>query len=326
MKLPDPVTLAIPMFVLLMLAEIVAYRRAQRAQSDNATAGYEARDTLTSLLLGLGNTVTGVLFGGLALALFVWAAQFRLFEIGYVWWAWLAAFVLDDLAYYAVHRAGHRIRWFWAAHVIHHSSQHYNLSTALRQTWTNAFTLGLLFKLPLVLIGFPLPMLLFVGGLNLIYQFWIHTELVGRMPRWFEAVMNTPSHHRVHHATNPRYLDANYAGVFIVWDRLLGTHVPELRAGEPGHEPLRYGLVRQLGSFNPVWAAFHEWIGIARDLWAAPWGAKLGYLLREPGWSHDGSRDTSATIKAKWAARSVGRRECPSPCEGEVAQLASGAN
>ena len=297
--LPDPVTLAIPLFVLFMLVEIVAYRRAKRA----GTAGYEARDTLTSLLLGLGNTVTGALFGGLALALFIWAGQFRLFEIGYVWWAWIAAFLLDDLAYYAVHRAGHRIRWFWAAHVIHHSSQHYNLSTALRQTWTNAFTLGLLFKLPLVLIGFPLPMLLFVGGLNLIYQFWIHTELVGRMPRWFEAVMNTPSHHRVHHATNARYLDANYAGVFIVWDKLFGTYVPELRPGEPEHEPLRYGLVRQLGSFNPVWAAFHEWIGIARDLWSAPWGSKLGYLLREPGWSHDGSRDTSATIKAKWAAR-----------------------
>ena len=304
MTLPDPVTLAIPMFVLLMLVEIVTYRRARRS----GTAGYEARDTLTSLLLGLGNTVTGVLFGGLALALFVWAAQFRLFEIGYVWWAWIAAFVLDDLAYYAVHRAGHRIRWFWAAHVIHHSSQHYNLSTALRQTWTNAFTLGLLFKLPLVLLGFPLPMLLFVGGLNLIYQFWIHTELVGRMPRWFEAVMNTPSHHRVHHATNPRYLDANYAGVFIVWDRMFGTYVPELREGEPGHEPLRYGLVRQLGSFNPVWAAFHEWIGIARDLWTAPWGAKLGYLLREPGWSHDGSRDTSAKIRAKWAAQGDSKR------------------
>ncbi len=300
--LPDPVTLAIPLFVLFMLVEIVAYRRAKRA----GTAGYEARDTLTSLLLGLGNTVTGALFGGLALALFIWAGQFRLFEIGYVWWAWIAAFVLDDLAYYAVHRAGHRIRWFWAAHVIHHSSQHYNFSTALRQTWTNAFTLGLLFKLPLVLVGFPLPMLLFVGGLNLIYQFWIHTELVGRMPRWFEAVMNTPSHHRVHHATNPRYLDANYAGVFIVWDKLFGTYVSEIRPDEPGHEPLRYGLVRQLGSFNPVWAAFHEWIGITRDLWSAPWGSKLGYLLREPGWSHDSSRDTSATIKAKWAARTVG--------------------
>ena len=291
--LPDPVTLAIPLFVLFMLVEIVAYRRAKRA----GTAGYEARDTLTSLLLGLGNTVTGALFGGLALALFIWAGQFRLFEIGYVWWAWIAAFLLDDLAYYAVHRAGHRIRWFWAAHVIHHSSQHYNLSTALRQTWTNAFTLGLLFKLPLVLIGFPLPMLLFVGGLNLIYQFWIHTELVGRMPRWFEAVMNTPSHHRVHHATNARYLDANYAGVFIVWDKLFGTFAPEVEG-----EPIRYGIVKQLGNFNLLWGVFHEWIGIARDVKAAPWRHKLAYLWREPGWSHDGSRDTSDAIRARGQA------------------------
>jgi sterol desaturase/sphingolipid hydroxylase (fatty acid hydroxylase superfamily) len=297
--LPNPVDLAVPGFVLLMLGEILVVRwRARRAG-----AGYEPRDTQTSLLLGLGSTVAGAMFGGLVVAVLFWAWQFRLYDIGYVWWAWIAAFVLDDLAYYGVHRAGHRIRWFWAAHVIHHSSQHYNLSTALRQTWTGAFTLGLVFKLPLVLIGFPVPMLLFVGGINLIYQFWIHTELIGRMPRWFEAVMNTPSHHRVHHATNPGYLDANYAGVFIVWDKLFGTYVPEIRAGEPGYEPIRYGLVRQLGSFNVLWAAFHEWIGMGRDLWAAPWRAKLGYLVREPGWSHDASRDTSATIKAKWAAR-----------------------
>jgi sterol desaturase/sphingolipid hydroxylase (fatty acid hydroxylase superfamily) len=307
-SLPDPVTLAVPLFVAVMLAEIVACR--VRARAD--TAGYEPRDTLTSLLLGLGSTIAGVLFGGLALALFAWAQPYRLLDIGYAWWAWLAAFVLDDLAYYAVHRAGHRVRWFWAAHVVHHSSQHYNLSTALRQTWTGAFTLGLLFRLPLVLVGFPVPLLLFVAGLNLIYQFWIHTELIGRMPRWFEAVMNAPSHHRVHHATNPRYLDANYAGVFIVWDRLFGSFVPERAPGEPGYEPIRYGLVRQLGSFNLLWAAFHEWLGIARDMWRAPWRAKLGYLLREPGWSHDGSRDTSATIKARWAARRGGS-SAPAP-------------
>ncbi|HUQ14389.1 MAG TPA: sterol desaturase family protein [Novosphingobium sp.] len=303
--LPNPVDLAVPAFVLLMLAEIVVVR----VRALSGAAGYEPRDTLASLLLGFGSTVAGALFGGLAVAALIWAYQFRLFEIGYAGWAWIAAFVLDDLAYYGVHRAGHRIRWFWAAHVIHHSSQHYNLSTALRQTWTGAFTLGLVFKLPLVLLGFPVPMLLFVGGINLIYQFWIHTELIQRMPGWFEAVMNTPSHHRVHHATNPGYLDANYAGVFIVWDKLFGSFVPEKRAGEPGFEPIRYGLVRQLGSFNVLWAAFHEWIGIGRDVWAAPWRAKLGYLLREPGWSHDASRDTSATIKAKWAARASYRAE-----------------
>jgi sterol desaturase/sphingolipid hydroxylase (fatty acid hydroxylase superfamily) len=206
--------------------------------------------------------------------------------------------VLDDLKYYWVHRAGHRIRWMWAAHVNHHSSQHYNLSTALRQTWTGSLTFGFLFAVPLVLLGFHPAMIAICGGFNLIYQFWIHTEAIGRMPRWFEAVMNTPSHHRVHHATNPRYLDRNYAGVFIVWDRMFGTFTPEV-----DDEKIRYGIVKQLGSFNLLWAVFHEWAGMLADIWRAPWRHKLSYLLREPGWSHDGSRETSDMIRAKWQAR-----------------------
>ena len=237
------------------------------------------------------------------MALFLWVWQFRLFDFGAswwtVWWAWPLCFVLDDLAYYWIHRFGHRVRWFWASHVNHHSSQHYNLSTALRQTWTGFLTLGFAFKLPLVLLGFHPVMIAVVGGFNLIYQFWIHTEAIGRMPRWFEAVMNTPSHHRVHHATNPRYLDRNYAGVFIVWDRLFGTFEQE----RPDEERIRYGIVRQLGTFNLFYAVFHEWIGIAQDVARAPWRHKLGYLLRAPGWTHDGSRETSDMIRARWEAR-----------------------
>ena len=284
--LPDPVTVAIPGFVVLVLVEMLIARRRDATR-------YCPRDTLTSLLLGLGSTVAGVLAGGVVFALATWVHGFRLFDIGWAWYWFVVAFVLDDLAYYVFHRSAHRVRLFWASHVVHHSSQHYNLSTALRQTWTGFFSLGFLFRLPLFLIGFPPAMIFFVAGLNLVYQFWIHTEAVGRMPRWFEAVMNTPSHHRVHHGANPRYLDRNYAGVFIVWDRLFGTFEPEDDA-----ERVRYGLVHDLGSFNVLWAAFHEWAGIARDLWRAPWWAKLGYLLREPGWSHDGSRETSATIRA----------------------------
>jgi hypothetical protein len=133
---------------------------------------------------------------------------------------------------------------------------------------------------------------------NLIYQFWIHTETVGRLPRWFEAVMNTPSHHRVHHATNPRYLDRNYAGVFIVWDRLFGTFEPER-----DDEPCRYGIVKNLGTFNLLWAAFHEWVGIARDLAGArSWRERWMYVAGPPGWSPDGSRDTAEAIKARWEA------------------------
>ena len=289
--LPDPVSIAIPLFVLLVLAEMAIARRHARHR-------YEPRDTLTSLMLGFGSTIAGLLTGGLVIALALTLHRFALLDIGWAWWAWPLCFVLDDLAYYWFHRTAHRVRWFWASHVIHHSSQHYNLSTALRQTWTGFISLGFIFRLPLFLIGFEPAMVFFCAGLNLIYQFWIHTEAIGRMPRWFEGVMNTPSHHRVHHGTNPRYLDANYAGVFIIWDRMFGTYTPEVE-----EEPVRYGLVKQLGSFNILWAATHEWIGIAKDVWHAPWSAKLGYIVMPPGWTHDNSRDTSESIKARWLAK-----------------------
>lgn len=298
----SPVDYAVPGFVLLVLIEMIWARKVRRE-------AYEPRDTLTSLGMGLGSTVAGVLLSGGAVAAFVFTYQFRLFDIGWVWWAWIACFVLDDLAYYWIHRTGHRVRWFWASHVNHHSSQHYNLSTALRQTWTGAFTLGFAFKLPLVLIGFRPGMIAIVAGFNLIYQFWIHTEAIVRMPRWFEAVMNTPSHHRVHHATNPRYLDRNFAGVFIVWDRMFGTFEPEVLE-EEGGEPIRYGIVKQLGSFNLVHAVFHEWIAMLGDIWRAPWRHKLSYLLRPPGWSHDGSRETSDTMRERWLAR---HEQAPAP-------------
>ncbi|HVL35452.1 MAG TPA: sterol desaturase family protein [Burkholderiales bacterium] len=292
MTLPNPIELAIPAFVLLVLAEMVLARYRDRRR-------YCPRDTLTSLSLGVGNLAAGVLSGGLVLAAAVAAHEYRLFELGWTWWAFVLCFVLDDLAYYAFHRSAHRVRWFWASHVIHHSSQHYNLATALRQPWTSFFSLAFAFRLPLFVLGFEPSMVLFCAGLNLVYQFWIHTEAIGRLPRAIEAVMNTPSHHRVHHAVNPRYLDRNYAGVFIVWDRLFGTFEPERDDERP-----RYGIIHQLGSFSILWAAFHEWIGIGRDLWHAPgWRNKLRYLVREPGWSHDGSRDTTDSIRARWLAR-----------------------
>ena len=297
--LPSPVDLAIPAFVGLVLAEMIVARMRARSR-------YCPRDTLTSLSLGLGSSVAGPLAGGAIFAAAVWVSRFALFDIGWVWWAWPLCFVLDDLAYYAFHRSAHRVRWFWASHVVHHSSQHYNLSTALRQTWTGFLSLAFVFRLPLFLIGFEPGMVFFCAGLNLVYQFWIHTEVVGRLPRPVEAVMNTPSHHRVHHGRNARYLDTNYAGVFIVWDRLFGTFEAERDDDAP-----RYGLVHQLGSFNVLWAALHEWAGIARDVWTAPgWRAKLNYMIREPGWSHDGSRETSATIKARWLAQRESA-ECP---------------
>jgi sterol desaturase/sphingolipid hydroxylase (fatty acid hydroxylase superfamily) len=287
----DPVAYAVPGFVALVLIEMLWAR-------DRNRQAYEPRDTLTALAMGLGSTVAGLITAGLVGALYLWLWQFRLVEIGWAWWAWGLCFVLDDLAYYVFHRTAHRVRWFWASHVNHHSSQHYNLSTALRQTWTGTIAFGFIFRLPLLLIGFHPGMIFFCAGLNLIYQFWFHTEAIRKCPRWFEAVMNTPSHHRVHHATNPLYLDRNYAGVFIVWDKLFGTFQPELES-----ERIHYGVVKQLGSFNLLWVAFHEWIGIAKDVWSAPWSSKLGYLWRPPGWTHDNSRDTSDMIRQRWQAR-----------------------
>lgn len=287
----DPLPYAIPVFIALIAVEMLWARR-------HAPDGYEPRDTLTSLALGLGSVAVGIAAGGLIYAMADGLYQHRIATIGWAWWAWIACFVIDDFGYYWAHRAGHRVRFMWASHVNHHSSQHYNLSTALRQTWTGFPALSFAFRIWPALLGFHPAMILTCGGINLIYQFWIHTEAVRRMPRWFEAVMNTPSHHRVHHAVNPQYLDRNYAGTFIVWDRMFGSFQRE----EDGTR-IHYGIVRQLGSFNLLWAAFHEWIGIARDVWRAPWSAKLSYIWRTPGWTHDGSRDTSDMIRARWQER-----------------------
>ena len=306
--LPNPTDYAVPGFVALVLAEMLFVRTRNRA-------AYEARDTLTSLLMGLGSTVAGALSAGLVVLMAAWLHAHRIADIPYVWWAWPLAFVLDDFNYYLFHRSAHRVRWFWAAHVNHHSSQHYNLSTALRQSWTGFLSISFVFRLWPLLLGFPVPMLFFVGGLNLIYQFWIHTEAIGQCPRWFEAVMNTPSHHRVHHAVNPRYLDRNYAGVFIAWDKMFGSFEPER-----DDERIRYGIVKQLGSFNIAHAVFHEWVGIARDLVTAPWHAKLNYLVREPGWSHDGSRETSDMIRR----RHEEKLNCPTPPRNSTSSSSAG--
>jgi sterol desaturase/sphingolipid hydroxylase (fatty acid hydroxylase superfamily) len=288
-----PVELAIPFFILAIVIEMLWARR-------RAPQAYEPRDTLTSLALGTGSTLVGGLTAGLVAAAAMWLYQHRIATIGWAWWAWAACFVLDDFNYYWAHRTGHRVRWFWASHVNHHSSQHYNLSTALRQTWTGFFALSFAFRIWPAFIGFNPAMIVTIGAVNLVYQFWIHTEAVHRLPRWIEAVLNTPSHHRVHHATNPDYLDRNYAGVFIVWDRLFGTFTPQRDA-----ERIHYGIIKQLGTFHLGWAAFHEWIGMARDVWQAPWRSKLGYIFMPPGWTHDGSRDTSDAIRERWQARNA---------------------
>lgn len=288
--LPNPVQLAVPAFIVLVLLEIgVAWWRGRRA--------YELRDTTASLMMGLGNLVVGLVIGLAIYLAFADVHRHRLFDIGYAWWAFVVILFADDLTYYWWHRLSHRSRFWWASHINHHSSQHYNLSTALRQTWTGGLYQWLLW-LPLAVLGFPPALILFQQGVSLVYQFWIHTELIDRLPWPVEAVMNTPSHHRVHHATNPRYLDRNYAGIFIIWDRLFGTFV-----AEEADDPCRYGVVKNIGTFNPLRIAAHEWVAIGRDLAQADgWRARWRYLFALPGWSPDGSRETSDTIRAAWRA------------------------
>lgn len=286
-EFPDVVNLAVPFFVLLMGLELLVGR-----------AHYETRDTATSLAMGVGNLVIGILFGFVAFGVLMAAWPHRLMTWPISPLGLLGAFVLDDLRYYVYHRLAHESRWLWWGHVTHHSSQCYNLSTALRQQWVGPFNGSFLLGLPLVVVFGIHPLVLaFVSGINLVYQFWIHTESIGRLPSWFEAVFNTPSHHRVHHGSNPRYLDANYAGTLIVWDRLFGTFVSEL-----DEEPVRYGLVKNLGTYNPLRVATHELLSLLRD--ASQPGLtvsqRVGYVFGPPGYSHDGSRLTAAGLKAAY--------------------------
>ncbi len=290
---PEVTQLAIPFFIAAILIELLVIRYFK------GRGDYETRDTLTSLLLGTGNVVSGLLLGFVAFGVLMWAWEFRLVDLGASWPVILLCFVLDDLRYYWYHRIAHRSRWVWAEHVTHHSSQHYNLSTALRQSWTGTFTGMFILRIPLALLGFHPLLLAFVGGLNLVYQFWIHTESIGRMWRPIEYIFNTPSHHRVHHATNPRYLDANYAGTLIIWDRMFATFVPELDDDMP-----RYGIIRNIGTWNPVKVAFHEWIDMFRDAFqpGISLNARFRYLFAPPGWSHDNSRKGSQALKADYVA------------------------
>ncbi|MFV3126562.1 sterol desaturase family protein [Niveispirillum sp. KHB5.9] len=295
---PDVATLASPLYLLLLVLELVLMRL------HLVKAHYETRDSAASMAMGVGSVfaamLSGLLIGGGVSAVMFWVYDHRLFDLGTSLWAILACFLIDDMRYYWAHRFMHRIRWLWASHVVHHSSQHFNYATALRQPWSSMVMGLFVLKLPLAFLGFHPAILIFASSLNLLYQFWVHTEAIGRMPGWFEAVMNTPSHHRVHHGSNPRYLDSNYAGTLIIWDRMFGTFVPE-----QDQDPVRFGLVRDLGTFNPLRIAFHEFVGIFKD--QAQGGLSLKdrflYLFGPPGWSHDGSRDDTEKIKEAYLRR-----------------------
>ncbi|GAA3050063.1 sterol desaturase family protein [Streptomyces glomeratus] len=268
------VVYAIPAFVLLVVVEALSYR----FLPDDDERGYELRDSMTSMSMGAGSQVIALPWK--AVTVVMYAALFTVSP----WrlspasgWTWVLLFFAEDLAYYAFHRAHHRVRVLWASHVVHHSSLHFNLSTALRQSWTPMTALP--FWLPLALVGIPPWMILLEQSVSLIYQFFLHTERVDKLWRPVERVFNTPSHHRVHHGSNRVYLDRNYGGILIVWDRLFRTFEPE-------GERAVYGLTKNIDTYNPLRVAFHEYAAAWRDVRAARrWRDRAGYLFGPPGWS-----------------------------------------
>jgi alkylglycerol monooxygenase len=245
-----PTVIAIPFFAIMIAIEAWF---ASRRQPD----AYEGKDAWNNIFIGFVSVAFGALFG-----LFIGVIYLQVYELAPykfpadAWWSWMVLFFIDDFAYYWFHRISHESRVFWNFHVVHHSSEQYNLSVAVRQSWFSGI-LHWVFYAPIMLLGFAPWMFATMHGFNLIYQFWIHTKFIDKLGP-LESVLNTPSHHRVHHGVNEIYLDRNYGGVLIIWDRMFGSFVKET-------EPPRYGIIKPIKSYNPLWINVHGWA----ELWTA---------------------------------------------------------
>lgn len=290
--LQDDLTLfAVPVFILAIVLEAWWARRKGLALYRNADLG-------ASVSMGILATLVEILPRLLALVVMVELHAISPLRdvVQHQWWAWVLLFFLDDFCYYWFHRSNHEVRLLWAGHVNHHSSRYLNFGTALRQG-VGERVHKFLFWIWLPLLGFDPAMIIIMISISLFYQFWLHTTSVRRLPRWFEAVFNTPSHHRVHHGSNVRYLDRNHGGVLIIWDKLFGTFSPER-----DDDPVVYGLTSNIESDNIAVVALHEYVAIARDLKRADsWRDRLRYLLLAPGWSHDGEDKRSSVLRRKQA-------------------------
>ncbi len=247
-----PTVIAIPFFALMIAAEAFWHLR-------KGSGEYKDRkDTWINILLGFGSVVFGAIFGLATGFIYIFFYDIAPYKFpAEAWYTWVLLFVADDFLYYWFHRVSHESRLFWNFHVVHHSSEEYNLSVAVRQSWFSGI-LHWIFYAPLMLLGFAPWMFATMHGFNLIYQFWIHTKVIYKFPAWFEYIFNTPSHHRVHHGVNEIYLDKNYAGVLIIWDRMFGSFIVETE------EP-RYGIIKPIKSYNLLWINTHGWL----EMWQA---------------------------------------------------------
>ena len=299
--LPDPQT--VPDEVREVQEELAGLRQAPAVPRDRRTSGRPALERVH------GGLAVAAVAGAALTVSTVWAARtgagraFRAspLDLGESRLAWAAAILGWDFVYYWNHRFSHESRWLWAVHVAHHSSERYNLSTALRQPVADSITVAVPYGL-LGLLGVRPALIEQARGLNLIYQFWIHTEAIRTLGP-LERVLNTPSHHRVHHGSNRRYLDRNHGSILIVWDRLFGTFEPET-------EPVVYGLTTNIDTYNPARIATHEVVDILRDVAdAESWSDRLSYLLRGPGWAYErraqGSTDRTRSLSQRWTSSAV---------------------
>ncbi|HNI04148.1 MAG TPA: sterol desaturase family protein [Flavobacteriales bacterium] len=264
------IILSIPVFFLLIGAELLWSAWTHRKV-------YTFPDLIANIGCGIGSQVVGAFTKAAIFGVYLWTYDhLRVFTLPANVLIWVITFLLVDLGYYWFHRLSHEVNFLWAAHIVHHQSEEYNLSVALRQSWWQGL-FSFWFYLPIAVLGVHPVVILTVGALNTLYQFWIHTRAIGRMG-WLEHVFNTPSHHRVHHGSDPKYLDRNHAGSLIIWDKLFGTFQPE------EEEPV-YGITTPLRSWDPVWANFHYWadlVALARRCTAL--GDKVRVFLKPPGW------------------------------------------
>ncbi|MFZ6654263.1 sterol desaturase family protein [Undibacterium sp. TJN19] len=267
------ISFASPVFFLLIAIEFWVARKRQRHT-------YRMNDAINSLSLGVMSQIIGIFMKLFSVGAYAWVfVHFSIFKLAAdSIWVWLPGLLLYDFLYYWLHRMGHETNLLWAAHVVHHQSEEYNLSTALRQTSTGSL-FGWVFYLPMAIIGFPVEVFIAIALIDLLYQFWVHTEQIGKLG-WFDRVFVSPSNHRVHHAVNDMYLDKNYGGILVIWDRLFGTFIEE-----KDDVVIVYGTRSPLRSWNPLWANLEVYKAVMQDAWRTRrYQDKLQIWLRPPGW------------------------------------------
>jgi sterol desaturase/sphingolipid hydroxylase (fatty acid hydroxylase superfamily) len=260
-----------PILLSMMVLEAMLIQRSRKAT-------FSWKESVASFAIAVGHRATSAMFAVIPLGMYSFIWEHRLWTVSFNRaWSVLLLFLGLEFFYYWYHRFSHEIRWLWATHAVHHSANFFNLSTTFRLGWTGSLTGHFLFFLPLCWLGFSPTAIAITLGINLLYQFWLHTELIPKLG-WIEWIFNTPSHHRVHHASNPEYIDRNYGGVLIIFDRLFGTFTEEC-----GDRPPVYGLTHPLRSNNPVKIALHEWCRLFQDLKVAQsWGDRCRMIIGRP--------------------------------------------